>query len=553
MKMRSIRGKFLQLNLTSILLCVVLIGGLGLWSISHIQGESSQEILNLSCRVEGQKLNDTIDSIQSSVNLFCQMIDGQLPSVDSLHDQHFTAELCRSAERSMGEIAQITRGVCAYYFRTAREVTGHNDGFFYSKRPGRDFFVKEPLTDLSLFDPSDTEHVGWYYAPQAAGHSLWMVPYLNRNLNIYMVSYVVPFFRDGVFWGIAGMDIDFDVVISNVRSIRAYDSGYAFLCSDSGEIYYHPELAIGSNLIEHCPELAPLPDAFRWETASEAHPCFRYHYNGVGKTLSFFQLNNGMELLLTANNSEIKAPMVALIRVIIVVALLLCLAAVLVIIPMSNRITRPLEQLTQAARKIALGNMDVELPKPTDDEVGILTRSFEVTVSSLRQYLDNMRDMAFTDPLTHVKNKTAYNHSMLKLQEELEWGKAEFGMAMFDLNDLKRINDRYGHERGNEYIVNCCRLICQVFKHSPIFRIGGDEFVALLKGEDLERREALVAQLNAEIDKTRGSKNPWERLLIAKGVAVRTAGDTTPDDVFVRADKAMYADKRCMKGIEAAP
>ena len=548
--MGSIRGKFLQLNLISILLCVVLIGGLGLWSISLIQSDSSQQILNLTCRVEGQTLNDTIDSIQTSVNLFCEMIDSQVTSPDELRDLHYTDALCRTAEKSMGEIAANTRGVCAYYFRVAQEITGHNNGFFYSKRPGRSFFLKEPLTDLTLFDPSDTEHVGWYYQPQAAGHSLWMAPYLNRNLNIYMVSYVVPFFRDGVFWGLAGMDIDFDVVISNVRTIHAYDTGYAFLCSDSGEIYCHPELEIGSNLLEHCPELAPLPDAFRWETASEAHPCFRYHYGGVGKTLSFFRLNNGMELLLTAKNSEIKAPMVSLFRVMFVVALLLCVSAALLVIPIADHITRPLQQLTQAARKIALGNLDVELPKPTRDEVGILTRAFEVTVSNLRQYLDNMRDMAFTDPLTHVKNKTAYNHTMLSLQEELEWSKTAFGMAMFDLNDLKGVNDRYGHERGDEYIVNCCRLICEVFRHSPVFRIGGDEFVALLKGEDLERREELIAQMNAEIEKTLDAEKPWERLSIAKGLAVRSPGDATPDDVFIRADKAMYADKRRMKGME---
>lgn len=548
--MGSIRGKFLQLNLISILLCVVLIGGLGLWSISLIQSDSSQQILNLTCRVEGQKLNDTIDSIQTSVNLFCEMIDSQVSSPDELRDLHFTDELCRTAEKSMGEIAGNPRGACAYYFRVAQEITGHSNGFFYSKRPGRSFFLKEPLTDLTLFDPSDTEHVGWYYQPQAAGHSIWMAPYLNRNLNIYMVSYVVPFFRDGVFWGLAGMDIDFDVVISNVRTIRAYDTGYAFLCSDSGEIYCHPELEIGSNLLEHCPELAPLPDAFRWETASEAHPCFRYHYGGVGKMLSFFRLNNGMELLLTAKNSEIKAPMVSLFHVMIVVALLLCVSAALLVIPIADHITRPLQQLTQAARKIALGNLDVELPKPTRDEVGILTRALEVTVSNLRQYLDNMRDMAFTDPLTHVKNKTAYNHTMLSLQEELEWSKTAFGMAMFDLNELKGINDRYGHERGNEYIVNCCRLICEVFRHSPVFRIGGDEFVALLKGEDLERREELIAQMEAKIETTLAADKPWERLSIAKGLAVRSPGDATPDDVFIRADKAMYADKRRMKGME---
>ena len=548
--MRSIRGKFLQLNLISILLCVGLIGGVGLWSISRIQRDSSQDILNLTCRVEGQQLNEIIDSIQASVNLFCEMIDAQVVSPDELKDPQFAAQLCAEAEKSMGKIAGVTRGVCAYYFRLALEITEQNDGFFYSLRPDQGRFVKEPLTDITRYEPTDTEHVGWYYQPKQTGRPLWMAPYLNRNLDVYMVSYVVPLFRDGVFWGLAGMDIDFDVVISDVRAIRAYDSGYAFLCSDSGEIYYHPELPIGSNLLDHSEELRGLLDAFRWETASEAHPSYRYHYNGISKTLSFFRLDNGMELLLTAKNSEIKAPMVTLFRIMILVALLLCAAVVLVIIPLSNHITRPLQQLTQAARKIALGNLDVELPQPTHDEVGILTRSFEVTVSSLRQYLDNMRDIAFSDPLTHVKNKTAYNHSVLRLQEDIEQGRAAFALVMFDLNDLKGINDRYGHERGDEYIVNCCRLICKVFKHSPIFRTGGDEFVALLEGEDLKSRERLMRELTTEIEKTLLVGEPWQRLSIAKGLAVFSPGDSSPDDVFNRADRAMYADKRRMKGLE---
>lgn len=62
--MKSIRGKFLRLNLVSILLCVVLIGGVGLWSLSVIQSNTSQEILTLTCRAEGQALDDSISSIQ---------------------------------------------------------------------------------------------------------------------------------------------------------------------------------------------------------------------------------------------------------------------------------------------------------------------------------------------------------------------------------------------------------------------------------------------------------------------------------------------------------
>ena len=222
------------MNLISIFLCILLIGGLGLWSISSIQSASSREILGLTCRAEGQELDYTISSIQDSVDLFCAMTDHLLPSLDSLRDQAFVDAFYLETERNMGQIAQVTHGVCAYYFRTAPELTQKPEGFFYGKRPGTDKIEKEPLTDLSIYDPSDTEHVGWYYQPQAAGKAIWMEPYYNQNLDMYMVSYVVPFFRGGEFWAIAGMDIDFDVVIENVRSIRPYETGYAFLCSDGG-------------------------------------------------------------------------------------------------------------------------------------------------------------------------------------------------------------------------------------------------------------------------------------------------------------------------------
>ena len=371
-----------------------------------------------------------------------------------------------------------------------------------------------------------------------------MEPYFNQNLGIYMVSYVVPFFRDGVFWGIAGMDIDFDVVIERVRTIRPYSTGYAFLCSDQGVIYYHPELEIGARMTDNRAELEPFVKAL--STSEDAY-AYDYSYMSIGKTMTFYPLQNGMKLILAVPDSEIKAPMVSLFRTIVAVALLMCVIVALLIVHFSNRIIHPLESLTQAAQKIALGNLDVDLPNPSGDEVGILTRSFEVTVSSLKQYVASMNNMAFTDPLTQVKNKTAYDRAVLGLQKDMDAGQASFGLVMLDLNDLKRINDQYGHERGDEYIVCCCNLICSVFKRSPVFRVGGDEFVVILVGENLADCDALLAELNAGIEKSLSDETPWHRLSIAKGIAFSEETDTSPDAVFNRADEAMYADKRRMK------
>lgn len=541
--MKSIRQKFLKLNLLSILLCVALIGGLGLWSIYSIQRESSRSIMSLTCRAEGQRLNESIISIQDSVNLFCEMTGKRLPALVSLKGQGFVDAFYAQTEASMGQIAHVTHGVCAYYFRTAPELTPKPEGFFYGKDPETRKIVKQPLTDLSLYDPSDIEHVGWYYLPQAAHKAVWMEPYYNQNLGIYMVSYVVPMYRNGTFLGVAGMDIDFDVVIEQVRAIHPYETSYACLCSDEGVIYYHPTLSVGGRLSNHSPELQPLLDAF----ATGEQASLSYHHRGEDKAVTSFRLNNGMELLLVAQNSEINAPMLKLLTRIALVALLLCVSVVLLVIRYTNRITRPLETLTKAAREISVGKLDVALPEPGDDEVGILARAFEVTVSSLRQYVESMNSMAFSDPLTHVKNKAAYDRAMIDLRCEMGRGRLSFGMAMFDLNDLKRINDRYGHEHGDEYIIGCCGLICRTFKHSPVYRVGGDEFVAILREEDLASRDALMAELDERIRESLAAEEPWHRYSIAKGVSVYLPLDDSPEDVFIRADRAMYEDKRRMK------
>ena len=132
------------------------------------------------------------------------------------------------------------------------------------------------------------------------------------------------------------------------------------------------------------------------------------------------------------------------------------------------------------------------------------------------------------------------------MDEDIASGKAVFAVVMTDLNNLKKVNDTYGHEHGNEYITGACHEICTVFQHSPVFRIGGDEFVVLLENSDYERKEELLAELKARFDETCNdmSKEPWERYSAAMGMAAYRPGeDISMDDVFKRADSLMYKDK----------
>lgn len=155
------------------------------------------------------------------------------------------------------------------------------------------------------------------------------------------------------------------------------------------------------------------------------------------------------------------------------------------------------------------------------------------------------RYMAYTDPLTGVKNKAAYIDDVGLIEKAIaEETLQELGVIFFDLNGLKIINDTQGHEKGDEYIKAACRIICQHFKRSPVYRIGGDEFVAILKGEDYSNRKQLIEAFTKFIqeEKTKGG------VIIASGFSeYHKARDGSFMRVFERADKNMYKCKKQLK------
>ena len=170
---------------------------------------------------------------------------------------------------------------------------------------------------------------------------------------------------------------------------------------------------------------------------------------------------------------------------------------------------------------------------------------------STKEHAAEMFELAHKDALTGIRNKTAYDKEIIKLEREIRRNPdVGFGLVMIDLNYLKRINDNYGHEKGNFAIKKLCDIVCKVFCHSPVYRVGGDEFVVVLWGNDYIYREALIAEFNKmmeEIDEDNTLK-PWEKISAAIGMAVYSADtDNNVNDVFLRADSLMYENKKEMR------
>ena len=154
--------------------------------------------------------------------------------------------------------------------------------------------------------------------------------------------------------------------------------------------------------------------------------------------------------------------------------------------------------------------------------------------------------MANQDALTGVKSKHAYTVEEGAIDVAITEGvQIPFAVAVCDVNDLKYVNDTFGHNAGDQYIKDACSIVCNVFRHSPVYRVGGDEFVAILRGGDYEIRDELMAKL-AEQGQTNYSEGG---VSIAGGLALFDADvDNNLADVFDRADAAMYHNKKTIKG-----
>ena len=264
--------------------------------------------------------------------------------------------------------------------------------------------------------------------------------------------------------------------------------------------------------------------------------------------------------------------LIAFSLILFVITLMICGLAILVV---NHAVTKPISRITKAAVQYCQEDSENEKDRfshlniHTGDEIEeladsmkkmerdlnshirtILSTMHELTLT--RKKADEMSALAHKDGLTGLRNKTAFDKEAKRIDQGIPEGKTEFGIVMIDLNFLKVINDNYGHDKGNVSLIKLCQIICEVFDHSPVFRIGGDEFVVLIENTDYKNVENLERQMNDRLAKlaTDASLKTWERVSAAIGVALFDPKlDNSVDSVFKRADDLMYEHKKEMKKI----
>lgn len=352
--MRSIKTRIILTVVVCSLLSAGICGGISIINSGKSEYEDSKQEMLYFCENQGAQMEAQLERVEQSVNTAYSVVLQQLDDVEAFKsNKAYVDEFTGIMEQMLFEIGGNTEGALTAYIRYNPDFTEPDSGVFLTRDSDEDEFTSVTPTDFSMYDPSDLEHVGWYYIPVQHGAPIWMDPYLNSNINVYMVSYVIPITIDGESIGIIGMDIDFSKFTQAVDDASLFESGYAFLANGDGNIVYHKTLEAGT-AIDTLAGMESIKEALL-DPAKE-RTALSYRFEGESKELCYMTLRNNMRYVMTAPEDELKSAAAHIVLLILGGALVAMIISVAIGAFMGLVVTRPITQIGEIVENTAKFN-----------------------------------------------------------------------------------------------------------------------------------------------------------------------------------------------------
>lgn len=409
--MKTIRTKIIMGILLCSLMTASVMGVLTMINSSQMASRDSKERARTEGELYAERINSVISQIEQSVDTLSDAVSNDFDYDSFVKSKTYADEYTEKISTEAVNFASHTDGAVAAYVRYNPQYSNPTSGVFMSRNSTNDEFTLLTPTDFSMYDEDDDAHVGWYYRPIKAGQPLWMEPYLNENINVYMISYVVPIYAsNGTSIGVVGMDIDFSTITDEVDGISIYDTGYAFLINADGQIMHHKNAAQSQNIADLDSSLSNIASIIN--DSSKQGEGYLYRYGNVRKQMFYFNLDNGMKLVLTAPNGEIFADANRMVALILGALLIALIVSALVGIIIGNRISKPIKYVTDIIQQTSRldftpTQMGKKLRKQKD-EIGKMATS----VHDMRKVLRDIMGRLDTANATIVESVTRLDDIM---------------------------------------------------------------------------------------------------------------------------------------------
>ena len=367
---------------------------------------SIEQTINLTADKKAQELNNSFTAVEYAVQTARNYILRTLDEKRVNRDKVYVDSYMEGLTEEMVSLASFSNDIITIYLRLNIDKYGPTTGIFLEKTKGGFFSVKP--TDLRLFSPTDFEHTGWYYLPVWKKAPMWTSPYTNKNINVQMLSYLIPLYRDSELLGVVGMDVD----ISSIRELVSNlpdEENQALLIGQEKKLVYDTR-AIQQSSVEQSANVALLLENF------EANGLTKIQRFTWGEEKMFGvmrELRNGMYLIISISEESIHRIKQSLLLPLALTTLVIIAMTIILIALTLKKVITPIRTIARATYKLSRGELNISIPYTSKNELGVLSDNIRMMTSQMQDYISHIHEQA---KLERQEKETAQRESNSKSQ-----------------------------------------------------------------------------------------------------------------------------------------
>ena len=500
--MKSLRNTLILSILLPILVVFLLLGFVFMQFMEKKSTREGDAAMESSAVQMGSAVDTILSEIETRIGVI-ELAVTDIPDQDRIQAKDL--DYFKSFEGNMNNLlvdgTKDIPGLVASYVRYDPALTYGTSGTFYTDTDGDGKLEAVTPTDLAAYEPTDTEHVGWFYTPLANKKATWMEPYFNANISKTIISYVVPFYlKNGDNYGVTGVDFDFAYLDDLLKKNQKYEGDSSFLINAEGKILYHAQYQNGENFQEI--EDGKYADAFK-EMQDKDHG---FVHEGSGKSsilMGFTTLENGWKIVAVPSYHEIYGSLESFKLTFTVFSVLFAAFMLVLAVLVGNRIAHPIVKLSKSVERMSQGALDEKITVKDQTEIGALAHSLE----SLGEQLKNYK--LYIGEISEVLNQMSEGELSISLQHEYN---GEFSCIKAALNALSgKLTDLIGNiqtssERVSEFAGNVANS-AQSLSQGSIEQAGSIEQLSeriRAISDHVEKSAENTKLANAEAHSTQG-------------------------------------------------
>lgn len=535
----SLKRKVLAVCLAGMILMALCVGGISLWTISHLTYDYEIQNMNHLVDTKATIINDELLRSESIVNYAANSVSRKISDPDQLRNSAFQQRLAQSVDHDFQDATTNLHIICSYYLYYPSE----NISALWKASRGHDSMFYDVLAQQrGESGQAAPRHVVAFAYLMDQGKAAWTQPYYSPYLNRYIISYLRPIYEDGVMVAIIGVDLDFQAFIDRLyaKPSEGEEHGMIILSDATGTVEYSPKKPLGVPLVDKDIHLKDTADKVA-EAGQTDNEMLSYTWAGKPSLAGIRTLRNGMNFIDLRQIPQIydrthKAFMQMGFGLVAV-----CILASLLPLYMISRLSERLQLVIEAAKEVGEGNYDVKLHDMHPDDIGELSRNFQAMAEKVAAAQENLTYMSQHDALTGILNRMGLD------KEVADWLKAHpashGALVSLNLDGFKFINDLHGHMAGDEALRTLAKDLIESFGHDQIIgRNGGDEFVVFMKDTEPEQAEKVIKAFSNKV-KTFTYDGEIHAFSVSIGYTLYKGDGTSLSRLFHQSDTALYAVK----------